>query len=317
MSTRRPQTKGPLRTYSLARRKSKVRSRDLGQSVSAGASFRDWLDSLPDLLAGRQIRQLAAAVAGARRRGRQVIAALGGHVIKCGLSPLVIDMMDEGIITAVALNGAGAIHDFELAWAGRTSEDVGPALENGTFGMARETAQFINQAAIYGHEKKLGFGESLGRLILEENPANVELSILAAGERTGVPVTVHVAVGTDITHMHPSTSGAALGETSLTDFHRLAERVARLEGGVHLNIGSAVILPEVFLKALALARNRRQGKPKRFVTADLDFIPHYRPLQNVVRRPTSGGGKGYQLLGHHEILIPLLAAAVREAREKA
>lgn len=302
----------PLRTYSLGKRKSLVGHRDAGGVVPAGASFAEWFDSLPDILAGRDIRLLAAAVASARRRKRQVIAAMGAHVIKCGLSPLIVSLMEEGIVTAVALNGAGAIHDFELAWAGATSEEVGPALEDGSFGMARETADFINGAAVSASRDGVGFGESLGRLIAGEKLPNGEMSILAAGARTGVPVTVHVALGTDIIHMHPSASGAAIGESSLADFHRLAERVTRLEGGVFLNIGSAVVLPEVFLKALALARNRRDGKPRRFTTANLDFLPHYRPLQNVVRRPTTLGGRGYQIIGHHEIVLPLLFTAVRE-----
>jgi len=305
--------KKPLRTSSLKRRKSKVGAGDLGGSVPAGASFREWLDSLPEILAGKQIRELAGAIASARRRRRQVITGLGAHVIKCGLSPLLVELMEEGIVTAVAMNGAGAIHDFELAWGGSTSEDVGPALEKGSFGMARETAEFINAAAAAGYRDGKGFGESLGSLIAAEKLPNAGLSILAAGTRTGVPVTVHVAIGTDITHMHPSASGAAIGETSLADFRLLTGLVGRLEGGVYLNIGSAVVLPEVFLKALALARNRRDGKPRRLVTANLDFLSHYRPLQNVVCRPTSAGGKGYQIIGHHEINVPLLFTAVREA----
>lgn len=304
-----------IRTTSLRKRRSKVESSSLGGNVPAGSSFREWFDSLPEILAGRQIRELARAIASARRRGRQVIAGIGAHVIKCGLSPLLVSLLEEGTITTVAMNGAGAIHDFEMAWGGATSEDVGPSLEDGTFGMARETASFINRAAAAAHEAGTGLGESLGRLVDEENLPNAGLSILAAATRAGAPVTVHVAVGTDITHMHPSTSGAALGASSLADFHTLSDRVARLEGGVYLNVGSAVILPEVFLKALALARNRRRGKPRRFVTANLDFIPHYRPLENVVRRPTSSGGRGYQILGHHEIVLPLLFTAVREERQ--
>jgi hypothetical protein len=307
----------PLRTSSLKKRKSKVGSANLGGSVPAGATFLEWLDSLPDILGARRIRELALAIVSARRRKRQVIVGLGAHVIKCGLSPLLVELMEDGVITAVALNGAGAIHDFELAWGGSTSEDVGPALEKGTFGMSRETAAFINDAADVAFHEGLGFGEGLGRLALERKLPNSRVSILAAGARAGVPVTVHVALGTDITHMHPSTSGAALGETSLADFHRLSRLVERLEGGVYLNIGSAVVLPEVFLKALALARNRRDGKPRRFVTADLDFQSHYRPLQNVVCRPVSGGGKGYQIIGHHEINVPLLFAAVREGLKQA
>ena len=308
----RRRKKDPLKTYSLRSRKSRVKGRDICRTVQAGASFAEWVQSLPGILAGRDVRELAGAIASSSRRRRQVITGLGAHVIKCGLSPWIIELMEEGVISAVALNGAGAIHDFELAWAGSTSEDVGSALEDGTFGMARETADFINESALAGHAEGLGFGESLGRRIENENLPNGGLSILAAGARLGIPVTVHVAIGTDIIHMHPSASGAALGETSLTDFHILSGIVERLEGGAYLNIGSAVILPEVFLKALALARNRREGKPRRFVTADLDFIPHYRPLQNVVKRPTSSGGKGYRITGHHEILLPLLFTAVRE-----
>ena len=306
------ETGKPLTTYSLKKRRSRVRRRDIGRTVPAGSSFREWLAALPGRLAGREVVDLARAVASARRRRRQVITGLGAHVIKCGLSPWITELMEEGVITAVAMNGAGAIHDFELAWAGSTSEDVGPALEDGSFGMARETAAFINEAAAIGRRDGLGFGESLGQLILREKLPNADLSILAAGVRSGVPVTIHVAIGTDITHMHPSTSGADLGETSLADFRRLSGLVERLEGGVYLNIGSAVILPEVFLKALAVARNRRGGKPKRFCTANLDFIPHYRPLQNVVRRPTSSGGRGFQIIGHHEIMLPLLFTAIRE-----
>jgi hypothetical protein len=214
------------------------------------------------------------------------------------------------------MNGAGAVHDFELAYAGATSEDVGPALEDGSFGMARETADFVNGAAADAALDGLGFGEALGRAILEDGLPNAGLSIAAAGARLGVPVTVHVAIGTDIVHMHPSASGAAIGEASLRDFHRLAARVERLEGGVYLNAGSAVVLPEVFLKVLAMARNRTPGRPRRFVTANLDFIPAYRPLTNVVRRPTTRGGTGLQIIGHHELLLPLLFTAVREAMGK-
>ncbi len=308
-----PRSPDSLRPSSLKGRRSKVRGSQLGRTAPAGCSFREWLDSLPPILAGRDLLELSSAIASARGRGRQVIAGLGAHVIKCGLSPLIVDLMKDGVVTAVALNGAGAIHDFELAWAGRTSEDVGPALEEGTFGTARETGEFVNEAARAGFEKGLGMGESLGKLLRRGRWAAKGPSILAAGERFAVPVTVHVALGTDVTHMHPSASGAAIGDTSLRDFHLLADLVGRLEGGVYLNIGSAVVLPEVFLKALALARNRRGGKPRRFVTANLDFLPHYRPLQNVVRRPTSGGGRGFQILGHHELLLPLLFGAVREA----
>jgi len=302
----------PLLTTSLKKRVGKVRRGDLARPVAAGASFADWLDSLPGILAGRDLRDLAAAIVNARRKKREVLLGIGAHVIKCGLSPWIVALMEEGLLTGVAMNGAGAIHDFELAYAGSTSEDVGPALEDGSFGMARETADFLNGAAADAALGGLGFGETLGQSILEEGLPNAGLSITAAGARLGIPVTVHVAIGTDIVHMHPSASGAAIGEASLIDFHRFAARVERLEGGVYLNTGSAVILPEVFLKVLAMARNRKKGLPRHFVTANLDFIPAYRPLTNVVRRPTSGGGTGYQITGHHELMLPLLFTAVRE-----
>jgi hypothetical protein len=303
----------PLRTTSIARRESKVHRGDLARPVTPGGTFTSWLAGLPGILAARDLLELAEGIAAARRRRREVILGFGAHVIKCGLSPWIVALMEEGLLTGVAMNGAGAIHDFELAYAGSTSEDVGPALEDGSFGMARETADFVNGAAAEAARDGLGFGESLGRRILRERLPNAGLSITAAGARLGIPVTVHVAIGTDIVHMHPSASGAAIGEATYRDFLRFAARVERLEGGVYLNAGSAVILPEIFLKVLAMARNRRQGLPKRFLTANLDFIPHYRPLTNVVRRPTSTGGKGYQITGHHEIMLPLLFTAVREA----
>ncbi len=302
----------PLRTTSLKKRAAKVRRQDLARPLPPGASFAAWLAALPRILAADDLRALAAALVAARRRKREVLLGIGAHVIKCGLSPWIVALMEEGLLTGVAMNGAGAVHDFEMAYAGATSEDVGPALEDGSFGMAQETADFLNGAAADAALGGLGFGQALGEAILEERLPNAALSLAAAGVRLGIPVTVHVAVGTDIVHMHPSASGAAIGEASLCDFRRLAARVERLEGGVYLNAGSAVILPEVFLKALAMARNRRAGRPRRFTTANLDFIPAYRPLTNVVRRPTSRGGTGYQIIGHHELLLPLLFAAVRE-----
>jgi hypothetical protein len=302
----------PLRTTSLGRRSRKVRRDDLARPAPAGASFADWLAGLPRILAGEDLRALAAAIVAARRRKREVLLGIGAHVIKCGLSPWIVALMEEGLLTGLAMNGAGAVHDFELAYAGATSEDVGPALQEGSFGMARETADFLNGAAADAALGGLGFGEALGQAILGERLPNAALSLAAAGARLGIPVTVHVAIGTDIVHMHPSASGAAIGEASLRDFHRFATRVERLEGGVYVNAGSAVVLPEVFLKALAMARNRLGGRPRRFTTANLDFIPAYRPLTNVVRRPTAGGGAGYQIIGHHELLLPLLFAAVRE-----
>ncbi len=303
---------GAVRTTSLARRGGKVSRADLARPVARGASLRAWIAALPPVLAGRDLRELAAAIAGARRAGGEVLLGIGAHVIKVGLSPWVVALMEEGVVTGVAMNGAGAIHDFEMAACGCTSEEVGPALEDGTFGMAAETADFLNGAAADAALDGLGFGEALGRAIEGERLPNRRLSITAAGARLGVPVTVHVAIGTDIVHMHPSASGAAIGEASLQDFRTFAARVARLEGGVYLNAGSAVLLPEVFLKALAIARNRLRGRPRRLTTANLDFHRLYRPLTNVVQRPTTRGGRGYQITGHHEIMLPLLFAAVRE-----
>jgi hypothetical protein len=313
MSARRTARAGAApRTTSLRRRASKVRRADLARPVPAGASFAAWLGALPGILAANDLRALAAAIAAAHRGRREVLLGIGAHVIKCGLSPWIVALMEEGLLTGVAMNGAGAVHDFELAFAGATSEDVGPALEEGTFGMARETADFLNGAAADAALAGKGFGEALGEAIIGERLPHARLSVCAVGARLGIPVTVHVAIGTDIVHMHPSASGAAIGQASMNDFRRFAERVRRLERGVYLNAGSAVILPEVFLKALALARNLKKGLPRRFTTANLDFIPSYRPLTNVVRRPTTRGGTGLQIIGHHELLLPLLFTAVRE-----
>jgi hypothetical protein len=236
---------------------------------------------------------------------------MGAHSIKVGLSPLIIDFMERGIIDAVALNGAGVIHDFELAWMGETSEDVAASLADGSFGMAEETGAFINGAITQGSRKELGIGAAVGEAILKQKLPHRELSILAAGVRLGIPVTSHVALGTDIIHMHPKADGKALGDCSLRDFHTLTSVVATLDGGVYLNFGSAVILPEVFLKAVSLARNL--GHPvASLTTVNLDFLAHYRPLTNVVSRPTLQSGKGYHLTGHLEIMVPLLFAAVLE-----
>jgi hypothetical protein len=236
---------------------------------------------------------------------------MGAHPIKVGLSPLIIDFMEQGILGAVAMNGAGIIHDFEIAFMGETSEDVAASLKDGSFGMAEETGAFLNQAIARGYERGQGIGKAVGEAILKGKLPNHRLSILAAGARLGVPVTVHVGIGTDIIHMHPKVDGKSLGEGSLRDFHTLASIVATLNGGVFLNLGSAVILPEVFLKALSLARNL--GHPVRnLTTVNLDFLAHYRPLTNVVSRPTMEGGKGYHLTGHLEIMVPLLFAAVLE-----
>lgn len=247
-------------TYPLGRRASKVEAEEVGRPLEPGLSFADWLDRIPNILAGADLRFAVDAIAKARLRGRGVALGMGAHPIKVGLAPMIIDLMERGVLTSVALNGAGIIHDFELAAAGKTSEDVGPGLDKGRFGMARETGAVLNRVIRQAAKSGRGIGETVGAHIAKGRFPHRELSILAAGARLNVPVTVHVAVGTDIIHMHPSADGAAIGKASLADFHRLAEVVAGLAGGVYLNLGSAVVLPEVFVKALNLARNLEIGR---------------------------------------------------------
>jgi hypothetical protein len=308
----RPLDPRGVKTYPLSARASKISIADAARAWQAGGTFRRYLDSLPNTLAVQSFRGVVAAILEARRRGKPVILGMGAHVIKVGLSAIVVDLLERGVVTAVAMNGAGAVHDFELAYAGVTSEDVEAQLAEGDFGMAEETGRVLNEAVAEGVRRGLGFGRALGERLLAMQPPHVGQSIFAACARLRLPCTVHVALGTDIVHMHPSCDGAAVGEGTHRDFRLLAAVVADLDdGGVYLNVGSAVLLPEVFLKALALARNlgyRVQG----FVTANLDFIQHYRPTQNVVRRPVARGGQGYALTGHHELLVPLLAAALIE-----
>jgi hypothetical protein len=302
-----------LKTYSIRRRRSKVRSASSGRPPEPGASFEAFWKGLPDVLAVRDLRELVGRTADAVRRKKPVLLLSGAHVIKVGLSPVVIRLMEKGVLSGVAFNGAGAVHDAELAYFGATSEEVGETIRNGRFGMARETAGILNGAAARGAAEGLGFGEALGKRILEDAPPDVRSSILAQATRLGVPATVHVAIGTDIVHPHPSADGAAIGETSLRDFRILAEQVSRLgNGGVVLLFGSAVVLPEVFLKALAAARNIK-GRVTGFFTASFDMNRHYRPRVNVVERPTADGGRGYTFTGHHEIMMPLFASAVLEA----
>jgi hypothetical protein len=304
-----------VRTYPLSKRPSKVSAADAARVWQAGGSFRSYLDSLPDHLAAQSLRQVVAAILEARRRGKPVILGMGAHVIKVGLSPILVDLLERGLATAVATNGAFAVHDFELAYAGFTSEDVEAQLAEGGFGMAEETGRFINEAVADGVRRGLGFGRALGEWLLGAAPAHVGQSIFAACARLDLPCTVHVALGTDIVHMHPSCDGAAVGEATQRDFRLLAAVVADLgDGGVYLNVGSAVLLPEVFLKALTLARNLGH-RVRDIVTVNLDFIQHYRPTQNVVRRPVAQGGQGYALTGHHELMVPLLAAALIEGSE--
>lgn len=302
-----------LRTVSLAERPSKVRIKDFAQPARPGASFAEFLAALPHILFGQDLQAVIDAIVQAHRAGRPVIFGMGAHVIKCGLSPVVIDLMERGIITCVAMNGAGPIHDAEIALVGHTSEDVQAGLKEGIFGMARETGKLIHEALANANEQ-MGLGEAIGRQLLAVEAPYRQLSILAAATRLGIPATVHVAIGTDIVHMRASTSGAAIGRASFTDFRLFTSVVADLSGGVYINAGSAVILPEVFLKAFTIAQNLGANLHD-FTTVNLDMMTHYRPTVNVVQRPSSVGGRGYTLNGRHELLIPLLAFAVVEALE--
>lgn len=302
-----------VRTYPLGSRHSKARAEDFGRPVERGASLRAWLDSLPDILGARDLRRVVQALVGARKRDAGIIWGLGAHVIKTGLSPVLIDLMRRGYVSALAMNGAGIIHDFEIALSGGTSEDVDESLGPGRFGMAEETGTLLNDVIRRGAERGAGLGQTVASFLAERNPPHADRSLAVAAHRMGVPLTVHVAIGTDITHMHPAASGAALGESSLRDFRYFTSSVAKLQGGVYLNCGSAVVLPEVFLKAVALARN--QGRTlEGLTTVNIDFLRMYRPHTNVVTRPVAGTtGVGLSLVGHHEILIPLIAAGIIES----
>lgn len=299
-----------VRTYCAAQRPSLVKTDQEGRPPRAGMSFGEFLDGLPAVLKADDLRAVAQAIVSAEKKGKPVIAMLGGHVIKTGCSPVLGDLAERGFITHFASNGSAAVHDAELACCGHTSEDVATQLEDGSFGMAADTAALINSAASRAAASGEGLGEAVGAMLLEEGAPYHERALLARCSRLEIPYTLHVALGTDIVHQHPGADGASIGAASLRDFRILAATVAKLgQGGVVLNLGSAVIMPEVFLKALAVARNL--GHPVfAFTTANFDMFQHYRPTVNVVQRPTAGGGKGYALTGHHEIMIPLLAAAV-------
>lgn len=310
----RPLSLDGVSTYPLASRKSKVSRAAFSRPHRRGAPFAAFLDGLPRILAGETLRALRDEVLRARARRRPVIWGLGAHVIKVGLAPVVIDLMERGFVTAIAMNGAGIVHDFEVAVAGQTSEDVEAGLGTGAFGMARETGEEVNRAITEGDRDGLGLGAAMGRHLSTRwpRPRHLDASLLAAAWRLGLPATVHVAIGTDIVHLHPACDPAALGRATHLDFRTFAGEVARLGGGgVYLNVGSAVVLPEVFLKAVTLARNLGHRLAD-FATANLDFLQSYRPGTNVVERPVKGTGRGYRLTGHHEILVPLLAAALVE-----
>ena len=300
-----------LKTYSIKERHSKVKIKDFALPFKKGSSFASFLDTLPSILAGNDIRSVIKAIAQAAQKKNPVYFAMGGHVIKTGMSPVIIDLMKKNIFTMLSMNGSGIVHDLETAMVGKTSEDVARSIGSGSFGMAKETSDFLNQAIKNAKQQSIGLGKAVGEMILQENLDFKNLSLTASGAKLDIPVTVHVAIGTDIIHMHPDFDAAACGAASYQDFKIFASQIGMLEKGVFINAGSAVILPEVFLKALTLARNLG-AKLDDFTTVNLDFIQHYRPLTNVVNRPTLGKGRGYNITGHHEILIPLIAAGVIE-----
>ena len=301
-----------VRTISARRRPSKVRRAEEATPWRPGGSLQSFLDGLPSILAGADLRAVIEATARARARRRTLLWGFGAHLIKVGLAPVMVDLMERGFVSGVLMNGAGCVHDLELAMMGRTSEDVGPALDDGSFGMARETTERLNAAIAAGYRDGLGMGAAIAREIAGGRYPHRDRSVLATAARLDIPVTVHAAIGTDIHHMHAGADGAALGATSYRDFETLTSLVATLEDGVIYNIGSAVILPEVFLKALSLARNLGH-RVRRFTAVNLDFLRQYRPSVNVVERPTRLGGRGISLVGHHEIMLPLIAAGVIEA----
>src|SRR6266403_1760881 len=314
-----PITLGTVRTYPLASRKSKVSVRDFAKVPGANSSLAKFLDSLPNILSAEDLRHLLGAIHNARRQRKAILWGIGGHVIKVGLGPVLIDLMKRGFVSGIAMNGAALIHDFEIALAGNTSEDIEAGIGEGQFGMAEETGKYLNEIAKLSHRIRIGYGEAAGQFltsgILEVKHA--DSSVLVAAYKHRIPVTIHLAIGTDIPHMHPAANGAALGDATHHDFRLFCALVQQMHpGGVYLNWGSAVVLPEVFLKAVSVVRSL--GVPLRpITTANFDFIQHYRPLQNVVKRPTAAAqdrsgpaSHGYAITGHHELLLPLVAAAL-------
>jgi hypothetical protein len=303
-----------VKTYALSSRTSKTRAEDFAKPFERGGSFRSWFDALPAILGARDLHRVVQAIGHAHTRGAGIVWGIGAHVIKTGVSPVLIDLMTRGYVSALAMNGACIIHDFEIALSGATSEDVDEALGPGRFGMAEETGTQLNEILIDASAKRQGFGQAIGAHLSQLKPPHADKSLAVAAHRLGIPVTVHVAVGTDIIHMHPKASGAAIGDASLRDFRYFTSCIARLTGGVYLNCGSAVVLPEVFLKAVALVRNQGIAL-EGMTTVDIDFIRMYRPQTNVVSRPVAGtNGVGISLVGHHEVLIPLIAAGVIDAQ---
>ena len=318
-----PLSLSKVKTYPLAKRSSKIKVDDFAVPLSPAASVGKFIDNLPNILAGKNLRAVAKSIVVARNKRKPIIWGLGGHVIKCGLGPVIIDLMRRGYVSCLAMNGAAMIHDFEVAWVGHTSEDVEANLGKGQFGMAEETSRTINGAIATGVAQGIGAGEAVGRVLVQalsgsarQIPRFPKASILTTAYQKKIPVTVHLAIGTDINTNHPSVNAGALGSASHQDFRLLARMVSKMGGGgVYLNLGSAVILPEVFLKCVSLTQNLGRSL-KQIVTVNFDFIQHYRPTQNVVLRPTINAGTGYALTGHHELMIPLLAAAILEADRK-
>jgi deoxyhypusine synthase len=311
MKKYRPVSLKSVKSYSVCARRSKVSIRSFAGVPVQGDSFHAFLGKMPGVFAVNDFREVVAAILSARENRRPVILGMGAHPVKLGLSPVIIELLERRVITAIATNGACAVHDFEIAMVGRTSEDVAKELCSGSFGMAKETGRGLNLAVNRGVKKGHGMGKALGEYVDKGEFRHRDKSIFCAAHRLGVPITVHVAVGTDIVHMHPEADGASIGRGSMRDFRLLAAVVSDLEGGVYLNLGSAVIMPEVFLKALNVARNLG-NKVEDITTVNMDFIQHYRPRENVLKRPTSMKGRSFALTGHHEIMFPLLAAAVIE-----
>jgi len=311
MSKWTPISLDEVKSYPLKKRSSKVKIDDFGYAWKPGGSMNQWLNSLPKILAGNDFTEIVDRFVRASVSNKTIILAMGAHAIKVGLNPIILDLLNRRILSGLAMNGAGIIHDAEVAMVGCTSEDVAGQIGTGNFGMSEETGKHLNAAISEGAKQGLGIGRSVGAMLIRENFPYNRYSLLARAYELDIPVTVHVAIGTDIIHFHPNVDGASVGKASHLDFRIFARLVSTLEGGGFINLGSAVVLPEVFLKALTLVRNL--GYPvKDFTTVNMDFIRHYRPMTNVVHRPTLDGGKGYNLVGHHEIMFPLLAAAVIE-----
>ena len=311
MSKWTPISLDEVKSYPLKKRPSKVKVDDFGNAWQPGGSMNRWLESLPKILAGNDFTEIVDRFVRAAASGKTIILAMGAHAIKVGLNPIILDLLNRRILSSIAMNGAGIIHDAEVAMVGCTSEDVAEQIGTGKFGMAEETGMLLNTAISEGAKQGLGIGRSVGAMLIRENFPYNRYSLLARAFELDIPVTVHVAIGTDIIHFHPNVDGASIGKASHLDFRIFARLVSTLEEGVLINLGSAVILPEVFLKALTLVRNLGY-QARDFTTVNMDFIRHYRPMTNVVHRPTLDGGKGYNLVGHHEIMFPLLAAAVIE-----